>query len=147
MFSKCWLLLFIPTSLPPTKEAVPAHSHPNLSTQAQVSTPQGPLFTVPAGPCLPFHSLPCIFWSLGSYQMWQGRVARPTSLRANQLSLVASRSREARASPLLGDPGQEAEGQDQPLSQASSHYLSAPIPQDHRSIRVTEPSWIMRCNT
>ena len=76
MLDKCWLLLFLPTSLPPTKEAVPACSHPHPPTHAPVPSPQGLLFAVPAGaPAFP----PLYFLVIGFLSNVAG-----VSVRANR---------------------------------------------------------------
>lgn len=138
MLDKCWLLLFLPTSLPPTEEAVPACSHPHPPTHAQVPSPPGLLLTVPAGaPAFP----PLYVLVIGFLPSVVGvSVSGPASLRANQSSPAANGSTESRASSLLGDPGQEAESHSQSLSQVSGQFLSAPYPsgpQEHSGPRAT----------
>lgn len=102
------------------------------SAQAQVPSLHGHFYPVLAGT---LHSHPSVSWSLGPYQTWQG-----VSIRASQSSLIANGSRDSRASPLLGEPGQETEGQCRPLSQASQPVPLRPYPSgplEHMGHRTT----------
>lgn len=106
--------------LPAHRRSSASLLQPHPSAQAQVPPYRGPSLQ---SLLMPLHSHLCGFWSLEPYQMWQ-----ETCGRANPSSLIAKERRDSTVSTLLGDPGQEAEGQGQSFSDSSQPVPLCPYP-------------------